>query len=812
MMRRAVAWLEARPNLAAASLYALLALFLFAPALAPGRTLGSSDTLWSAAPWKPYKPDGVRFFGANPELADQTVVFLPFQQYARERLPDIPLWNPHVMGGRPFLANAQSALLSPFSMPAYVLPFWRSQALIAALKVFVAAFGTFLLARALAMRFAGALLAGLVFGFGLFFVVWLAWPLSSVWAWLPWLLVLTDRIARRPTTCGVAALAGVTALGFFGGHPESSFHSLFAALAFFGLRSWQLGPQAGSTRLRALGAWAGALVLGALLAAVTLIPFAELLAMSADTTERGAVAPAKVPAKFLLALFMYGWYGRPTEISLGGLMGEYAFYVGALTLTLVVASLVLRPDCGRVAIALFGLFSLAMVFGVEPLFSLVRELPGFGIVHNTRLTILFVLCAALLAGFGLEDLAGRLAGSRRGRFVPATAAVLLLVPVVYVFGRARSGLGDLPEGLALAWGFRWPTPGADLEGIIRAGAVLLWTTFAALALLLVVLRRRGSIAGGAFAALAIGLVVFDLFRAGMGLNPAIPVANAEQPVTGAIRHIRARNPARFAAASAVELAPAPLSPDLAMRYDVYDARGYDYPIEKRFDRLWRATVEPVAPLTVHTLRSQITPRSLRTLGLLGVSSVLQQPEDPPLDVPGLALEYDRPDARIYSNAQAMPRAWVVDRQRVVVSETEAMATVTSPDFDPARAAVTESRLPGVAIESGTGGEADTSASPAEIVELEPERVHMRATADRPSLLVLSDVHYPGWKAEVNGRDVPIERVDYLLRGIPLRAGDSEVVLTYEPLSFRIGWIVSLLTLVGLSGACLLSRVRAGAAP
>ena len=38
--------------------------------------------------------------------------------------PDVPLWNAHVMGGRPFLANAQSAVFSPFTVPVYVLGLW----------------------------------------------------------------------------------------------------------------------------------------------------------------------------------------------------------------------------------------------------------------------------------------------------------------------------------------------------------------------------------------------------------------------------------------------------------------------------------------------------------------------------------------------------------------------------------------------------------------------------------------------------------------------------------------------------------------
>ena len=57
----------------------------------------------------------------------------------------------------------------------------------------------------------------------------------------------------------------------------------------------------------------------------------------------------------------------------------------------------------------------------------------------------------------------------------------------------------------------------------------------------------------------------------------------------------------------------------------------------------------------------------------------------------------------------------------------------------------------------------------------------------------------------------IERVDYLLRGIPVPEGASTVELRYEPLSFRIGWIVSLLALAGIAVALVLHRRRRRAA-
>ena len=101
-----------------------------------------------------------------------------------------------------------------------MLPFWDSLAVMAALKLFVAALGAFLLARAFGMRFAGAFLCGLVFGFSLWSVTWVSWTTMSVWALLPWLCLLAELCVRRPGPLPFAGLATATGLQFLGGHPS----------------------------------------------------------------------------------------------------------------------------------------------------------------------------------------------------------------------------------------------------------------------------------------------------------------------------------------------------------------------------------------------------------------------------------------------------------------------------------------------------------------------------------------------------------------------------------------------------------------
>jgi len=63
------------------------------------------------------------------------------------------------------------------------------------------------------------------------------------------------------------------------------------------------------------------------------------------------------------------------------------------------------------------------------------------------------------------------------------------------------------------------------------------------------------------------------------------------------------------------------------------------------------------------------------------------------------------------------------------------------------------------------------------------------------LLVLSETHYPGWQATVDSQSAPIFRADYVLRTVPVPAGEHTVELTFRPLTFIIGAIITALTLL-----------------
>ena len=133
-----------------------LLLFLFRDAVLHGHVLGQGDILFRFLPWSAYRPTGWRI--GNPLLADVPEVFYPFTAHARDlvRHGIFPLWNAAAGAGQPFFASFQSAVLSPFTAIAYVLPFPAGLTAAATARLFVAGLGMFLFLRNLPLSMPAA--------------------------------------------------------------------------------------------------------------------------------------------------------------------------------------------------------------------------------------------------------------------------------------------------------------------------------------------------------------------------------------------------------------------------------------------------------------------------------------------------------------------------------------------------------------------------------------------------------------------------------------------------------------------------------
>jgi hypothetical protein len=174
--------------------------------------------------------------------------------------------------------------------------------------------------------------------------------------------------------------------------------------------------------------------------------------------------------------------------------------------------------------------------------------------------------------------------------------------------------------------------------------------------------------------------------------------------------------------------------------------------------------------------------------------------------------YDQDSVQIYENPRALPRAWMVPKIKAVGTE-EALKTIrgeSNTEFDPRQIALVEMPEPPgppeTAVPGFPAGEFGT-APQSRIVNDEANHLSIETIADKQSMLVVSEINYPGWKATVDGVPAAIYPTDYLLRGVLVTAGRHRVEMRYTAPAARTGGVISALTLLLIAGLVVNARRR-----
>ena len=402
--------------------------YLF-PVLVGGRVLVPNSFLFFFAPWASHAPASFHV-GLNPLLSDIPSAYYPWNFFAREMLDSgrFPAWNPYAFSGTPFYANPQTALLSPFSVPMWLLPLNFGLGVAALLKLWVAGWGTYSLTRWLGLDPWPSVLAGLTFMLCGFMILWLEYEtLPAAAAMLPWAILLADRTLTRRRVGDVVALALVTVVLILAGQPEIAVQSLVAVAVYILVRA--LSAEDGTARERAkrLALPASALCLGVLLSAVWLLPVlkAGLGTPGADALQRGGFP---LPWSAVRTLLFPGWWSR---FHLGGApldIVERTCYVGVIPLMFAgLATLSgshVRKKLPFIALSLLGL---ALAFRVPGLSALAEHIPGLDNTQFGRLLLWPQLGIAVLAAFGLQQFVGSFHERRAALFVAGAVIAITLV-------------------------------------------------------------------------------------------------------------------------------------------------------------------------------------------------------------------------------------------------------------------------------------------------------------------------------------------------------------------------------------------------
>lgn len=137
------------------------------------------------------------------------------------------------------------------------------------------------------------------------------------------------------------------------------------------------------------------------------------------------------------------------------------------------------------------------------------------------------------------------------------------------------------------------------------------------------------------------------------------------------------------------------------------------------------------------------------------------------------------------NAEACGNAWLVKNLQIVNNADEEIDGIA--DLEPKEAALIDKQF--LNITTGQSYSGDGSIA---LKNYHPEEMTYSFNATQPQFAVFSEIYYrPGWNAYLDGNKVDYARVDYVLRGMELPAGQHEIVFKYEPVSLRVGKYVIL---------------------
>ncbi len=724
--------------------------FLFAtPYFLKGKVPFSSTYLVNFfPPWSYYR----EFWGPikNNAMPDVNSQMYPWRKLAIDSYKErqIPLWNPYSFSGNPLLANYQSAVLSPFNMLFFILPFVSAWSILVLLQPFLAGIFTYLFLREISVSKTGSLLGSVTFMFCGFIVVWMAYgTLSMVMTFLPLSLFAIERSFRKYSLFSLLLLSASLCVSFFSGHFQMSLYLTGFAFLFF---MFKVSTVRNMRKSLCIGIF---FFLGIILSFAQLLP--SIVFYQNSVRSNIFATGGGIPLQYLVNIFSPDFYGNPvTRNDWFGYYAEWASFVGIIPLLLFCFAVFSKTKNKYVIFFLVTSITTFLLAIDSPLQKVIEALhiPVLSTSIPSRIIVLFSFSLAVLSGFGLDALKEIVLKRERRKILIPLLLISLILSGIWVW-------------LLLVKPF-------SPEKLLIAKRNMMLPTFfflgSTIAVFLPFFNKKFLFISVCFLLL---MASFDSVRFAQKWMPFDPpqLMYPRVAIIDAIqKHIGdGRLFGNFGS-------------ELSVYYKIPSIEGYDPLYIGRYGEFIRSASEGQF---IEGERSVVKiPRigryTDRALDLLGVSLVFHPIADTnqgwayPVwkDTKRYSLVYKDDKFQLFKNNQVLPRASLFYNIEVIKDSKDEIRRFYSDSFNFRNTLLLEQPVEGIE-KIGTGS--------AEIRSYTPNKILISTTTSEPALLFLADNYYPGWKAKVNGSIAKIFRADYTFRAVLVPKGTSTVELTYE---------------------------------
>lgn len=698
-----------------------------------------------------------------------------FSELARGNLP---LWNPHIFSGAPFLGGFQSALLYPPNLLFLVLPLPQAINISISLHFFLLGFFMYLWTACRGLNTLACFLSSIIVMFsGPFFLHIYAGHLSNLCAmtWLPLILLAIDGIGQRPSPGWV--LTGIFALTMqvLAGHPQYVYYTGITAAIY----SCLLFPGAIRKKEFVLSLLVLLLGAGALSALQILCGWqaaresVRSLGLSFQVASMFSLPPENLLTWFSPRLFgdmiNFPYWGR-------WYLWEMSLFMSITGFVLAIYGLGWGKGKQKRFAATMTLLLLVLALGVyTPLFAfLYNWLPGFDRFRGTaKFGFPATLFFAMLAGIGLDTLL-------RQRQVPkAFACSLLAIGIILALGALAIHFSSLNQGSSAIWQqlLRFPALGGEsylprstwldpsfpgAAALFAARDVFLAAGIFTIAALLFFLPAYSRLPQY----LLVLLAFLELLNFASQTKASFSLAVAVNPeLTGFYRS----HPGDYRVLNL-------LSPNSAMSQAAGDIWGYDQGVPLRYAQFIAFTQGANPDQVTQYINFQ---RYHPLFRMLRCRYVIM-PRDKGIFVQEMA--------------DTLPRLLLVQDWQTLAGRNDIFQQMARDTFDPRRTVLLEG-LPLPKPEQGDGEKAVGSIA---IEEETTDHLRLRGRLDRAAILLITDSYSSGWRARAlpgsGQQDYRVMPANYTLMAIPLTAGEHQLVLEYRPRAFLVGRWISLLGL------------------
>lgn len=759
----------------------------------------------------------------------------------------IPLWNPYIYGGTPFVGGVQSAIFYPLNLIFLVFPIHVAINYSIILHVFLSGVFTYLYLRYLNLgrlsfsnqnliadfRYGNSVLnpksevqnpkfypdslsrpscmiAATIFMFcapQIFHVYPGHLPNLCTMIWLP-LILLFSELFIRTRNFFYALLGGVAvAFNILAGHPQYFFYTAIAVVIYFIIRIVQEFREHKNWKLVGYHT-AGVFILyvaGISLAAIQLLPAFEMIKHSArQTISYEWVSQFSFAPENFITLFIPEYFGDSIKTPYWGrcYLWEMSLYAGILPLLLcALASFYNRNKFTKTFLILALVTTILALGKFTPLLKILYAIvPGFNMFRgNSKFIFIVAFSLSVLSGIGAEYLQKGIFIKKKitSFFYITTGIVIAISLFLIIFFLFRAGYGAWHSIIhkVCSLGDRYTTlPSLKDAGFLHAtfavaarGAAK-FILLSILSLLVIGLWINGRLKRQILIPITIALIFGDLWCFGNQYMVTFDFRQCfwNKEMLNVLKNDS--EPFRITTVGNFEL-------NQGMAHNISHVGGYDANVIKEYSEFINLSDgKPIEEPRIVMEVAQIS----RLTNMLNLKYILLSAHVR-IERPTIKLVFRDSQYALFYNTQAMPRAFIVHGDKTLQGRDAIFKELSSSEFNPLTYVILEE--PSRLTMNTSGENLQKEANPT-ILEYSPNSVTVKATLVEDGYLVLVDTFYPGWNAYIDGKKNRVLKTNYILRSVFVEKGDHIIQFIYEPKSFTIGMIITLITIVILIPVCI----------